>query len=111
MKGEHMNLYPAVGSTVFRLKRSFSALVSLFRYSLETHPECFRDSNTQGCLTLHFANNRNEKRAKPLKTTLPTAVFMIRKPCCGFGVLIKTDSAYRVIMPSLKLIHWQLTVI
>jgi hypothetical protein len=87
MKGEHMNLYPAVGSTVFRLKRSFSAVVSLFRYSLETHPECFRDSNTQGCLTLHFANNRNEKRAKPLKTVLPTAVFRMKQNILIFFLL------------------------
>jgi predicted RNase H-like HicB family nuclease len=41
-------------------------------YSRETHPP---SSDSHGCLTLHFAKNRNEKRAKALKTTLSTAVF------------------------------------
>ena len=67
-------LYFAAGSAVFRLKRSFSAVVSLFRYSLETRPS---GSDAQGCLTLHFADNPNEKRAKPLKTTLTTSVFRV----------------------------------
>jgi hypothetical protein len=60
----------AAGSAAFRLKRSFSAVASLFRYSLQTLPPA---SETQDCLTHHFADNRNEKQAKTLKTTLPTA--------------------------------------
>jgi hypothetical protein len=37
-----MKLENVVGRVVFRLKRSFSAALSLFRNSLETHPEGFR---------------------------------------------------------------------
>jgi hypothetical protein len=80
-RNTEMGLQLAVGSAAFSLKRSFSAVVSLFRCSLETHPECFRDSDTQGCLMLHFANNRDEKRANTLKATLPTAAVRIMSHC------------------------------
>jgi hypothetical protein len=55
---------------VFRLESSLSAVLSSFRYSHETHPA---GSDTHGCLTLHFANNGNERRAKSLKPTLSNA--------------------------------------
>ena len=63
----------AVARAVFLLKSSLSAVLSSFCYSHETHPECVLDSNNHGCLTLHFAHNGNERRAKSLKPTLSTA--------------------------------------
>jgi hypothetical protein len=63
-------LKTAVERAVFRSGSSLSAVLSLFRYSHETHPS---GSDTHGCLTLHFANNGNERRAKSLKPTLPSA--------------------------------------
>jgi hypothetical protein len=67
---KYMNLKTTVERAVFRSRSSFSAVLNSFRYSHETHPS---GSDTHGCLTLHFANNGNEKRAKSLKPTLPTA--------------------------------------
>ena len=67
-----MILYSAVERAVFRLEGSLSAVLSSLCYSRETHPP---GSNSHGCLTLHFAKNRNERRARSLKPTLPTAVF------------------------------------
>jgi hypothetical protein len=64
----------AVERVGFRLESSLSALLNSFHYSHETHPA---GSDTHGCLTLHFAKNGNERRAKSLKPTLPTAVFRI----------------------------------
>ena len=69
-----INLYSVVERAVFRLKGSFSAVLSSFYYSRETHPP---GSDSHGCLTLHFAKNRNEHRAKSLNPTLPTSVFSI----------------------------------
>jgi len=67
-----MDLITAVGRAVFRSEGSLSAVLSLFRYSRETHPQ---GSDSHGCLTLHFAKNRNEHRARTLKPTLPTAEY------------------------------------
>ena len=67
-----MDLYAAVEKAVFRLKGPFSAVLSSFCYSCETRPP---GSDSHGCLTLHFAKNRNELRARSLKPTLPTAIF------------------------------------
>jgi small-conductance mechanosensitive channel len=73
------NLYSAVGGTVFRSGRPFSAVLSSFRYSRETHPP---GSDTHGCLTLHFAKNSNEKRTKSLKSAPQTAVFRYKGVAC-----------------------------
>jgi hypothetical protein len=62
-------LKTAVERAVFRSGSSLTAVLSSFCYSLETH----QGSDTQGCLTLHFAKNVNERRAKSLKPTPPTA--------------------------------------
>ena len=56
----------------FAQKVSLSAVLSSLCYSRETHPP---GSDSHGCLTLHFAKNSNEHRAKSLKPTLSTAVF------------------------------------
>jgi hypothetical protein len=47
-----------------------------FCYSHDTHP---LGSNSHGCLTLHFAKNSNERRAKLLKPTLPNAEYRMKK--------------------------------
>jgi hypothetical protein len=65
-------LQTAVERAVFRSGSSLSAVLSSFCYSLETRP---LGSDTQGCLTLHFAKNVNERRAKSLKATLSTAEY------------------------------------
>jgi hypothetical protein len=75
---KHIHQKTAVGRAVFRSGSSLSDFLSSFCYSLETHPECFRDSDTQGCLTLRFAKTVNERRAKSLKPTLPTAEYGIK---------------------------------
>ena len=67
-------LKTAVGRAVFRSGSSLSAVLSSFCYSRETHPP---GSDSHGCLTLHFAKNSNERRAKSLKPTLPTAEYRI----------------------------------
>jgi hypothetical protein len=72
--GTCITLKTAVERAVFRSGSSLSDVLSSFRYSLETHPS---GSDTQGCLTLHFAKNVNERRANSLKPTLPTAGFRI----------------------------------
>jgi hypothetical protein len=74
---EVINLDSTVERVVFRLKSSLSAVLSSFRYSHETHPESFRDSDTHDCLTLHFAKNANGRRAKSLKPILSTVVSRI----------------------------------
>jgi hypothetical protein len=68
-------LKTAVEKAVFRSGSPLSAVLSSFCYSLETHPESIRDSNTQGCLTLHFAKNGDERRAMSLKPTLSTVEY------------------------------------
>jgi len=65
-----MSLMSLVGKAGFRLKSSFSVVLSSLSYSHETRP---LSSNNHGCLTLHFANNSNERRAKALNPALPTA--------------------------------------
>ncbi len=74
-----MNLYSTVDRAAFRSGRPFSAVLSSFLYSRETHPA---GSDTHGCFTLHFAKNGNEKRAKSLNAALSTAfirVFLFKK--------------------------------
>jgi hypothetical protein len=71
-------LKTAVERAVFRSGSSLSAVQSSLCYSRETHPECFRDSDSHGCLTLHFAKNGTERRAKSLKPTPPTAEYRIK---------------------------------
>ena len=66
------SLYSAVEKAVFPSECSLSAVLRSVSYSLETHP---LSSNCHGCLTLHFAMNRNEHRARSLKPTFSTAVF------------------------------------
>jgi hypothetical protein len=70
-----INLKTAVGRAVLRSKSFLSAVLSSFCYSHETHPP---GSNSHGSLTLHFAKSGNERRAKSLKTTLPTAGYRIK---------------------------------
>jgi len=70
------NLKTAVGRAVFRSGSSLSAVLSSFCYSRETHPP---GSDSHCCLTLHFAKNSNERRAKSLKPALPTAEYRINK--------------------------------
>jgi RND family efflux transporter MFP subunit len=67
-------LKEAVERVAFRLVSSFSAVLSSLRYSRETHPP---GSDSHDCLTLHFAKNNNEKRAKSLKATLSTDRYLI----------------------------------
>ena len=67
-------LYSAVERAVFRSEGSLSAALSSFCYSRETHPP---GSNSHDCLSSISLRTANEKRAKQLKPTLPTAVFGI----------------------------------
>ncbi len=57
-----MSLSSSDVRTVFRVGNSLSAVLSLFH----------------GCLTLHFANNGNERRVKPLKSFLPSNFCCLR---------------------------------
>ena len=75
-----MNSKTAVERAVFRSKSFLSAVLSSFCYSHETHPP---GSNSHGCLTLHFTKNGNERRAKSLKPTLPTAEYRMKVNACG----------------------------
>jgi hypothetical protein len=77
-------IYSAVEKAAFRSGGSFYAVLSSLSYSRETHPP---GSDSHGCITLHFAKNRNEHRAMPLKSTLPTAVIRsidLFDPLCFF---------------------------
>ena len=92
-----INLFPAVERAVFRLEGSLSAVLygghsAMCPYnSRETQPP---GSDSHGCLTLHFAKNRNEHRAKSLKTTLPIAVSGIKNTLTIFVlILILTASS------------------
>ena len=68
--GRMMIISPAAKRAVIRSGSPLSAVLSSFRYSRETHPP---GSDNHGCLTLHFAKNGDERRAKSLKPTLPAA--------------------------------------
>lgn len=70
----NITLYSAVDRAGLCSGRSFSAILSSFHFSHETHPS---GSDSHGCLTLPFAKNGNEKRAKSLNPTQPTAVIGI----------------------------------
>jgi putative glutamine amidotransferase len=68
-----MNMNSAVEKVVFRLESSLSSVWAesiLPLQSHETHPQ---GSDTFGRMTLHFAKNGNESRAKSLKPALPAA--------------------------------------
>ena len=70
----HKTIILKVERAVFRLKSFLSAVLSSLCCSHETHPA---GSNSHGCLTLHFAKNGNERKAKSLKPTLSTAEYRV----------------------------------
>jgi hypothetical protein len=78
-------LKTAVARAAFRSKNFLSAVLSSFCCSHETHPP---GSNSHGCLTLHFAKNGNERRAKPLNQTLPTSEYRIIITLVFFSILL-----------------------
>jgi outer membrane protein, heavy metal efflux system len=72
-----------INRTVFRFLRYFSTVLTSFHYSLETHPESFRGSNSRGCGRYSSLRTVTEKSLRSLKPALLLAGFSITLAGCA----------------------------